>query len=150
MTSGPARGRDDQERHRPDVYMTPELRACLEAQAVTRRESHKTASIYRRYAIVDEAMLREGSEKLAALHAGQSSGQSALKARLEALHKLAEGEGFEPPRASRPGGFQVPESMGAIGPYRSPLSSNFRSPAVSTPGPATVGTRWWPMVLAQL
>jgi uroporphyrinogen-III synthase len=68
---------------------------------------HKTASIYRRYAIIDEAVIREGSEKLAALHAGQSSGQSALKARPEVLAKLAEGEGFEPPRASRPGGFQV-------------------------------------------
>jgi hypothetical protein len=67
---------------------------------------HKTASIYRRYAIIDEAVIREGSEKLAALHAGQSSGQSALKARPEVLAKLAEGEGFEPPRASRPGGFQ--------------------------------------------
>jgi integrase len=37
---------------------------------------HKTASIYRRYAIVDEAVLREGSEKLAVLHAGHSFGQS--------------------------------------------------------------------------
>jgi hypothetical protein len=29
---------------------------------------HKTESVYRRYAIVDEAMLREGAEKLAAYH----------------------------------------------------------------------------------
>jgi hypothetical protein len=29
---------------------------------------HKTESIYRRYAIVDEAMLREGAEKLAVFH----------------------------------------------------------------------------------
>ena len=29
---------------------------------------HKTESIYRRYAIADEVMLREGAEKLAALH----------------------------------------------------------------------------------
>lgn len=32
---------------------------------------HKTEAIYRRYAIVDEAMLREGGEKLAAYTAGQ-------------------------------------------------------------------------------
>jgi hypothetical protein len=32
---------------------------------------HKTESIYRRYAIVDEAMMREGAEKLAALHEAQ-------------------------------------------------------------------------------
>jgi hypothetical protein len=29
---------------------------------------HKTESIYRRYAIVDEAMLREGAVKLASYH----------------------------------------------------------------------------------
>jgi hypothetical protein len=29
---------------------------------------HKTESIYRRYAITDEAMLREGAEKLSRLH----------------------------------------------------------------------------------
>ena len=34
---------------------------------------HQTDSIYRRYAIVDEAMLKEGAEKLAALHKGESS-----------------------------------------------------------------------------
>jgi integrase len=33
---------------------------------------HKTESIYRRYAIADEVMLREGVEKLAALHAIQA------------------------------------------------------------------------------
>jgi hypothetical protein len=33
---------------------------------------HKTEAIYRRYAIADEAMLREGAEKLAALHASVS------------------------------------------------------------------------------
>ena len=32
---------------------------------------HKTESVYRRYAIVDEAMLREGAEKLAAFHSGK-------------------------------------------------------------------------------
>ena len=32
---------------------------------------HRTESIYRRYAIVDEAMLREGAEKLSVFHQGQ-------------------------------------------------------------------------------
>jgi hypothetical protein len=32
---------------------------------------HKTESVYRRYAIVDEAMLQEGAQKLEALHAAQ-------------------------------------------------------------------------------
>lgn len=29
---------------------------------------HRTEAIYRRYAIADESMLREGAEKLSALH----------------------------------------------------------------------------------
>ena len=32
---------------------------------------YKTESVYRRHEIVDEAMLREGAEKLAAFHAGK-------------------------------------------------------------------------------
>ena len=32
---------------------------------------HKTESIYRRYAITDEKMLKEGAEKLSALHEAQ-------------------------------------------------------------------------------
>jgi hypothetical protein len=31
---------------------------------------HRTESIYRRYAIVDEAMLREGAAKLSVFHQG--------------------------------------------------------------------------------
>jgi hypothetical protein len=38
---------------------------------------HKTESMYRRYAIVDEAMLRDAAVKLAA-HRGQSPGQSGV------------------------------------------------------------------------
>jgi integrase len=90
---------------------------------------HKTAAVYRRYAIVDEAVLREGSDKLAALHAGHSFGQSeppragATDSASRKPAKLAEGEGFEPPRASRPGGFQVLEISGTIGLYRTPLAA---------------------------
>ena len=32
---------------------------------------HKTETVYRRYAIVDESMLREAAEKLAVLHDGE-------------------------------------------------------------------------------
>jgi hypothetical protein len=38
---------------------------------------HKTESVYRHYAIVDEAMLRDAAVKLAA-HRGQSPGQSGV------------------------------------------------------------------------
>jgi hypothetical protein len=37
---------------------------------------HRTVAIYRRYVIVDEAMLNEAAEKLARWDAGQSPGQS--------------------------------------------------------------------------
>jgi hypothetical protein len=33
---------------------------------------HRTESVYRRYAIVDETMLREGAERLTAFYRGQS------------------------------------------------------------------------------
>jgi hypothetical protein len=36
-----------------------------------RKVGHKTASIYRRYAIVDEAMLKEGAELLASFNGEQ-------------------------------------------------------------------------------
>ena len=80
---------------------------------------HKTEAVYRRYAIVSEQDLQEAAAKLAAVEAsrvrpGQSSGQSGavepMKVggdRRATARKVAEGEGFEPPRASRPGGFQV-------------------------------------------
>jgi lipopolysaccharide biosynthesis protein len=35
---------------------------------------HRTESIYRRYAIADEAMLKEGAVKLAAFHAAEKNG----------------------------------------------------------------------------
>jgi len=38
------------------------------ADTVAGRVGHKTESIYRRYAIVDEAMLKEGAAKLHTLH----------------------------------------------------------------------------------
>jgi hypothetical protein len=43
-------------------------RAGVPRSAAMRMVGHKTEAIYRRYAIVDEAMMREGAEKLGAFH----------------------------------------------------------------------------------
>lgn len=43
-------------------------RAGVARSAAMRMTGHKTESIYHRYAIVDEAMLRESAEKLAVFH----------------------------------------------------------------------------------
>jgi integrase len=43
-------------------------RAGVPRSSSMKMTGHKTESVYRRYAIVDEAMLREGAEKLAAFH----------------------------------------------------------------------------------
>jgi len=43
-------------------------RAGVPRSAAMKMTGHKTESVYRRYAIVDEAMLREGAVKLAAFH----------------------------------------------------------------------------------
>jgi len=51
-------------------------RAGVPRSTAMKMVGHKTESVYRRYAIVDQQMLREGSEKYAA---GQSSGQSGQK-----------------------------------------------------------------------
>ncbi len=45
---------------------------------------------------------------------------------------MAEGEGFEPPRASRPGGFQVLKTTGTMGHYRAPKET---IPALARFGP---------------
>jgi hypothetical protein len=49
-------------------------RAGVPRSAAMAMVGHKTEAIYRRYAITDEAMLREGAIKLAALHEQQLSG----------------------------------------------------------------------------
>jgi integrase len=43
-------------------------RAGVPRSAAMKMTGHLTETVYRRYAIVDEAMMREASEKLAALH----------------------------------------------------------------------------------
>lgn len=45
-------------------------RAGVPRSAAMKMTGHLTETVYRRYAIVDEGMMREASEKLAALHAG--------------------------------------------------------------------------------
>ena len=61
---------------------------------------HKTESVYRRYAIVDESMLRDAAMKLAARR-GQSAGQSGLTAITPVsgkdLKNLVGRDGIEPP-----------------------------------------------------
>jgi hypothetical protein len=47
-------------------------RAGVPRSTAMRMVGHKTESIYRRYAIVDEAMLKEGAAKLQTLHDAQA------------------------------------------------------------------------------
>ena len=48
-------------------------RAGVPRSAAMNMTGHKTEAVYRRYAIVDEAMLREGAEKLAAFHSSEEN-----------------------------------------------------------------------------
>src|SRR5271155_348851 len=48
-------------------------RAGIARSAAMKMTGHKTESIYRRYAIVDEAMLKESASKLAAFHADEKN-----------------------------------------------------------------------------
>lgn len=49
------------------------MRAGVPRSAAMNMTGHKTEAVYRRYAIVDEAMLREGAEKLAAFHSSEEN-----------------------------------------------------------------------------
>jgi integrase len=53
-------------------------RAGVPRSAAMKMTGHKTESVYRRYAIVDEAMLREGAEKLSAFQNGPQTGASTI------------------------------------------------------------------------
>jgi Phage integrase family len=75
-------------------------RAGVPRSVATKMVGHKTESVYRRYAIVDESMLPEAAVKLAARR-GQSAGQSGV-AIIEPmsgkdLKKLVGKDGIEPP-----------------------------------------------------
>jgi hypothetical protein len=77
--------------------------------------------VNRRYAIGSKAELHEAVGKLGRLvpEAGTKTGTADPAVSARVRHKLAEGEGFEPPRALRPGGFQkvlkTRETIGTIG-----------------------------------
>jgi integrase len=75
-------------------------RAGVPRSVAMKMVGHKTESVYRRYAIVDETMLRDAAVKLAARR-GQSSGQSGLTIIEPVLGKdvknLVGRDGIEPP-----------------------------------------------------
>jgi len=50
-------------------------RAGVSRSVAMKMVGHKTEAIYRRYAIVDEVMLREGAEKLARAEEGKVLGK---------------------------------------------------------------------------
>jgi hypothetical protein len=92
-------------------------RAGVPRSVAMKLTGHKTEAVYRRYAIVSDAALRDAADKLAAIAGpgtGTTTGTVTMIRRAaaetvspQAIDLVAEGEGFEPPRASRPGGFQV-------------------------------------------
>ncbi len=75
-------------------------RAGVPRSVAMKMVGHKTESVYRRYAIVDEAMLRDATDKLAAAR-GQSAGQSGLAVitpmSRKDVKKLVGRDGIEPP-----------------------------------------------------
>lgn len=56
-------------------------RAGVPRSAAMAMTGHKTEAVYRRYAIVDSAMLQEAAVKLAALHASEANSPSSVKVR---------------------------------------------------------------------
>ena len=65
-------------------------RAGVPRSAAMKMVGHRTESIYRRYAIADEAMLKESAEKLARLH--QADQAAAWSHRLVPLEAIVHGE----------------------------------------------------------
>jgi integrase len=56
-------------------------RAGVPRSAAMAMTGHKTEAVYRRYAIVDSAMLQEAAVKLAVLHASEANSPSTVKVR---------------------------------------------------------------------
>ena len=84
-------------------------RAGVSRSVAMKLTGHKTEAVYRRYAIVSEADLHEAAAKLGrlSLEMGTKTGTPGPIGATGVRRKLAEGEGFEPPKGLRPGGFQV-------------------------------------------
>jgi Phage integrase family len=111
-------------------------RAGVPRSVATKMVGHKTESVYRRYAIVDESMLREAAVKLAARR-GQSTGQSGVviiePMSGKDLKKLVGRDGTEPPTP----GFSV---LATNHPHRLP-SQRLDLSSASSPGRA----KWRPV-----
>jgi integrase len=60
-------------------------RAGVPRSAAMKMTGHKTESVYRRYAIVDSAMLKEAAIKLATLHAGENRAYGLTPGQIERL-----------------------------------------------------------------
>jgi len=60
-------------------------RAGVPRSAAMKMTGHKTESVYRRYAIVDSAMLKEAAVKLATLHAGENRSYGLTPGQIERL-----------------------------------------------------------------
>ncbi len=67
-------------------------RAGVPRSAAMAMVGHRTESIYRRYAIADEAMLKEGAVKLAAFHASEKNGPRKIVALRKRKAELAKGK----------------------------------------------------------
>jgi integrase len=74
-------------------------RSGVPRSAAMKMTGHKTESVYRRYAIVDEGMMKEAAAKLALLHAGENRHYAMTPRQVERLVKATE--------AKRPSSAQV-------------------------------------------
>jgi hypothetical protein len=64
-------------------------RGGVSRSAAMKITGHKTESVYRRYAMVNEADMREAAVKLAALHAGEDRSHAMTPGQIERLAKAA-------------------------------------------------------------
>jgi hypothetical protein len=65
-------------------------RACIPRSVAMAMVGHRAESIYRRYAIADEAMLKESVVKLAALHASNQAAKESSTLKSPRPHRLSD------------------------------------------------------------